>query len=106
MSTKILTLTEETLNAITREIENTEVEDGWLENQELEVRQGQYAIFINYRVLGEHVSEYNYHSEVDYDCYENMSHTDFIDAEITNIEALDEDDEQATIKNLNEVKYY
>lgn len=64
-------------------------------------------IFVTYRVLGEHVREYNYHSEVLYDCYENMSHTDFVDAEIASIEAWDENLEQAVdIDNLDDVEYY
>ncbi len=106
METKMLTLTPETLNAITSEIEHTELEDGWSEGYELELKQGSCLIIVTYRALGEYVREYDYHSEVDYNCYENLSHTDFIDAEITNIEARDDDDELVSIANLNEIEYY
>lgn len=99
-----LTLT--TLKSIASQIEQSELEDGWLENQELEVKQGSCVIFVTYRVLGEHVSEYNYHSEVPFHCYENMSHIEFVNAEITNIEAWDEEKEdEVNIENESELKY-
>lgn len=95
-----------TLKSITKQIENSDLEDGWSNDQEFEVQQGSFIIFVTYKVLGEFVKEYNYHSEVLYNCYENMSHTDFVDAEITNIEAMNEDtDEPVEIENLKEVKY-
>lgn len=95
-----------TLETITRHIEQSEPEAGWSDYQEAEIKQDHYCIFITYRVYGEHVEEYNYHSEVPYDCYENMSHTDFSAAEITNIEAWDEEKEEAVeIENEQELKY-
>lgn len=106
MSTTRLTLTKDTLNTITSEIEKTEVENEWSNDKELEIQQGSFFIIVTYMVLGEHVREYNFHSEVSYDCYENISHMDFVDAEITNIEAWDKDGEQVCINNLDEVKYY
>lgn len=39
METKMLTLTLATLNTITSEIEHTELEDGWSEGYELELKQ-------------------------------------------------------------------
>lgn len=35
-----------------------------------------------------------------------MSHMDFVDAEITSIEARDENDEEIAIDNLGDVEYY
>lgn len=99
-------LTKATLNAISASIENAELEDGWSNEIEDELTQGKYTIYVTYRVCGNYVEEYNYHSEVPYDCYENMSHTDFEDAEILNIEAWDEDDEEIAIENLQDVEYY
>lgn len=100
-------LTKETLNAISASIENAELEDGWSSEIEDEVQQGKFLIFVTFRVCGNYVEEYDYHSEVPYDCYENVSHTDFEDAEIVNIEAWDEEKEEAVaIDNLNDVEYY
>lgn len=102
-----MVLSTATLKSITRSIEHSELDEGWSDHQELDVKQGHYIIFVTYRVLGEFIREYNYHSEVLYDCYENMSHIDFIAAEIISIEAWDEDLEQAVdIDNLYEVEYY
>lgn len=95
-----------TLKAITKQIEQSEPEDGWSDDQEIEVQQGHFCIFVTYRVYGRYMREYNYHSEVPYDCYEDMSHTDFMDAEITKIEAWDEEKEEAVeIDNEQELKY-
>ena len=100
-------LTQQTLNAISASIENAELEDGWSDEMEDEVQQGKFLIFVTYRVYGNYVEEYNYHSEVPYDCYENMSHTDFEDAEILKIEAWDEEsEEEVAIDNLKDVEYY
>lgn len=99
-------LTKATLNAISASIENAELEDGWSSEIEDEIEQDKIVIFITYKVCGNYVEEYDYHSEVLYNCYENVSHTDFEDAEILSIEAFDEDGEEVAIENLNEVEYY
>ena len=100
-------LTKATLNAISASIENAELDDGWSDEIEDEVQQGKFVIFVTYRVCGNYVEEYDYHSEVLYNCYENVSHTDFEDAEILNIEAWDEEnEEEVAIENLQEVEYY
>lgn len=100
-------LSKETLMSITKQIEETDLEDGWTNDQNLEVKQGTFTILVTYRVLGELVKEYNYHQEVLYNNIENMSHTDFIDAEISDIEAWDDTkDECIEIENLNELQYY
>ncbi len=99
-------LTQQTLNAISASIENAELEDGWSSEIGDEIEQDKIAIFITYKVCGNYVEEYNYHSEVPYNCYENVSHTDFEDAEILSIEAFDEDGEEVAIENLSEVEYY
>ncbi len=101
-----MVLTQETLEAISALIDNAELEDGWSSESESEVKQDDVLIFVTYRVCGEFVKEYNYHSEVLYDCYENMSHTDFVDAEIISIEAFDKEGEEVTIENLDDVEYY
>ena len=99
-------LTQQTLNAISASIENAELEDGWSSEIEDEIEQDKIVIFITYKVCGNYVEEYNYHSEVPYNCYENVSHTDFEDGEILSIEAFDEDGEEVAIENLSEVEYY
>lgn len=99
-------LTKATLNAISASIENAELEDGWSDEIEDEVIQGEFVIYVTFRVRGNYVEEYDYHSEVPYNCYENVSHTDFEDAEIVCIEAYDEDDEVVAIDNLQDVEYY
>ena len=99
-------LTKETLNAISASIENAELENGWSGEMEDEIQQGKFLIFVTYRVYGNYVEEYNYHSEVPYDCYENMSHTDFEDAEISEIIAYNEDGDEVAIDNLKDVEYY
>lgn len=99
-------LSQETLMSITKQIEKTDLEDGWTNDKEFEVIQDIFTIFVTYRVLGELVKEYNYHQEVPYNNLENMSHMDFVDAEITSIEARDENDEEIAIENLGDVEYY
>lgn len=99
-------LTHQTLNAISASIENAELEDGWSSEIEDEIEQDDVLIFVTFRVCGEFVKEYNYHSEVLYNCYENVSHTDFVDAEIISIEAFDKEGEEVAIENLDDVEYY
>lgn len=46
-------LSTETLMSITKQIEETDLEDGWTNDQNLEVKQGTFTILVTYRVLGE-----------------------------------------------------
>ncbi len=101
-------LSKSTLEAITQRIECSDIEEsGWSYEHEFEVKQAPYIISVTFHVLAEFVREYNYHYEVSFPNYENMSHFDFVDAEILDIEAYNmTEQETEQVENLDEVKYY
>lgn len=99
-------LTQETKDFIVEQIENTELYEDVSKDNELEVEVGNVTIYVTYDVFANFVKELEYHSEVPYNCYEDLSHYEFDGAEITNIEAYDENDEEVKIENLSEVEYY
>lgn len=99
-------LTQETKNFIAGQIENTELYEDVSKDNELEVQVGGVTIYVTYDVFARFHEEQMYHSEVPYNCYEDLSYYEFDGAEITNIEAYDENDEEVEIENLSEVEYY
>lgn len=102
-----MVLTQTTLDAITKLIEESELTDSYSYDNELQIQQGQYTVTVIYNKFGSFVDEYEHHSEVPYDCYEDLSYMDFVGAEITEIEVYDEmQDEITSIENLDKVKYY
>ena len=102
-----MVLSQTTLDAITKRIEESELTDCYSYDNELQIQQEQYMVTVIYNKYGSLVDKYEYHSEVSYNCYEDLSYIDFIGAEITEIEVYDEIQDTVTnIDNLEKVKYY
>lgn len=100
-----MVLTKETLEEIMKVIENSNLSNDW-EEYETEISQGDKIISIRYRVLGKTIEDGCYHSEVLYNCYEDLSYMELDEAEILSIEAFDKHFEDVEIENLEEVEYY
>lgn len=99
-------LSQEAIARIEDYIENVEICDEVEKGNYTEIETNGVILFITFTVFARFVEDYEYHSEVPYNNIEDLSHYEFEGAEITEIEAYNEDDEEVEISNKNDIKYW
>ncbi len=67
---------------------------------------GDILIMLTFVVFGHYVEDYNIHTEFAYNNIEDVSYFEFDGAEITELEAYDEDGEEVEITNKSDIKYW
>lgn len=102
-------LTKETIEKIKNIILETENNsyDDLSSDYDDEVTQGAFAIFFTYRMHADLVEAYNYHSEVSYNCYEDVSYSEISEVEIVEVTVYDEissNNDAVPVENLDELK--
>lgn len=100
-------LSQEAIGKIEDYIDESELNEDTIDKKNYaEIEVGGILIMLTFVVFGHFVEEYNIHNEFAYNNIEDLSHFEFDGAEITEIEAYDEDGEEVEITNKSDIKYW
>ncbi|MGM9778880.1 MAG: hypothetical protein ACI3ZD_11190 [Prevotella sp.] len=102
---RAIALSKDIINQIDEKIERCDF-DGCTTKDSIEICTDKLTIFVEFFAYFKYIEEYEIHTEFAYNNVENLSRYEFDGAQITDISAYDEEnEEEVEISNIDELKY-